>query len=141
MKMEAEAKGNYEIMSKQAEGFAKIVEAAGGDPDKAIQLIIADKLEDIMKIQVDAIKNIKIDKITVWDSGSGSNGNGESSTGNFLQSFFKTLPPMNDIFKMAGTSLPSMLNGEKVEELKEVKVEKPESAKKSNASDDSKEKK
>jgi flotillin len=33
-KMEAEAKGLYEILTKQAEGY-EVVSAAGGDPTKA----------------------------------------------------------------------------------------------------------
>lgn len=68
-KMEAEAKGIETVLKKQAAGFAEVVNAAGGDPNAALKLLIADKLEDLMRIQVDAIKNIKIDKVTVWDSG------------------------------------------------------------------------
>lgn len=67
--MEAEAKGIETVLKKQAAGFAEVVNAAGGDPNAALKLLIADKLEDLMRIQVDAIKNIKIDKVTVWDSG------------------------------------------------------------------------
>ena len=81
-KMQAQAKGMEEILTKQAAGFAEVVKAAGGDPTAALKLMIADKLEDLMRVQVDAIKNIKIDKVTVWDGG--SNGNGKTSTANFL---------------------------------------------------------
>jgi hypothetical protein len=42
----------------------------------------------------------KIDKITVWDSGNGQNEN--SSTANFVSGMMKTLPPLNDLFNMAG---------------------------------------
>ena len=66
-KMEAEARGAETILKKQAAGFAEIVSAAGGDANAALKLLIADKLEELMRIQVDAIKNIKIDKVTVWD--------------------------------------------------------------------------
>mgnify|MGYP002530846399 CR=1 FL=1 len=61
-KMQAQAKGMEEILTKQAAGFAEVVKAAGGDPTAALKLMIADKLEDLMRVQVDAIKNIKIDK-------------------------------------------------------------------------------
>src|SRR5690606_12378975 len=67
-RMEAEARGIKEIMTKQAEGFEKIVAAAGGDAQKAVMLMVADKLPELIKTQVEAIKGIKIDKITVWDS-------------------------------------------------------------------------
>ena len=68
-KMEAQANGMREILQKQAEGMRELVSTAG-TADDAVKLILADKMEDLLKIQVDAIKNIKIDKVTVWDGGS-----------------------------------------------------------------------
>ena len=110
-KMEAEAKGLYEILTKQAEGYAQVVRAAGGDPTKAFQLLLIEKLPELVKTQVEAVKNIKIDKITVWDSGTGSE-NGNTSTANFVSGMMKTVPPLNDLFNMAGLSLPTYLKGE-----------------------------
>ena len=92
---------------------AKVVAAAGGDPDKAMKLMIADKIEDLVKIQVEAVKNLKIDKVTVWDSGSGENG--KSSTANFLSGMMKAIPPMNEMFDMAGLELPEFLGKPKTE--------------------------
>jgi flotillin len=116
-KMEAEAKGLYEILTKQAEGYEQVVKAAGGDPTKAFQLLLLEKLPEFVKTQVEAVKNIKIDKITVWDSGKdGSNGN--SSTANFVSGMMKTVPPLNDLFNMAGLNLPTYLKGENHEEGK-----------------------
>lgn len=109
-KMEAEAKGLYEILTKQAEGYREVVSAAGGDPTKAFQLLLIEKLPELVKTQVEAVKNIKIDKITVWDSGSDSNGQG--STANFVSGMMKTVPPLNDLFNMAGLNLPTYLKGE-----------------------------
>lgn len=111
-KMEAEAKGLYEILTKQAEGYKQVVAAAGGDPTKAFTLLLLEKLPELVKTQVDAVKNIKIDKITVWDSGNGQGENGNSSTANFVSGMMKTVPPLNDLFNMAGLSLPSYLKGE-----------------------------
>lgn len=111
-KMEAEAKGLYEILTKQAEGYAQVVKAAGGDPTKAFQLLLIEKLPELVKTQVEAVKNIKIDKITVWDSGNGVSENGHSSTANFVSGMMKTVPPLNDLFNMAGLNLPSYLKGE-----------------------------
>jgi flotillin len=108
-KMEAEAKGLYEILTKQAEGYREVVGAAGGDPTKAFQLLLIEKLPELVKTQVEAVKNIKIDKITVWDSGNSENGNG--STANFVAGMMKTVPPLNDLFNMAGLNLPSYLKG------------------------------
>jgi flotillin len=111
-KMEAEAKGLYEILTKQAEGYAQVVKAAGGDPTKAFQLLLIEKLPELVKTQVEAVKNIKIDKITVWDSGNGVAENGQSSTANFVSGMMKTVPPLNDLFNMAGLNLPTYLQGE-----------------------------
>ena len=113
-KMEAEAKGLYEILTKQAEGYKQVVEAAGGDPTKAFQLLLLEKLPELVKTQVEAVKNIKIDKITVWDSGNGTSDNGNSSTANFVSGMMKTVPPLNDLFNMAGLNLPTYLKGEDV---------------------------
>ena len=111
-KMEAEAKGLFEILTKQAEGYKEVVAAAGGDPTKAFQLLLLEKLPELVKTQVEAVKNIKIDKITVWDSGNNADGNG--STANFVSGMMKTVPPLNDLFNMAGLNLPSYLKGEEI---------------------------
>jgi flotillin len=66
-KMEANAKGVKEMLVKQAEGFDKLVQAAGGDPSVAIQMMITDKLPEMLQIQTDAFKNIDIDTfLTVY---------------------------------------------------------------------------
>lgn len=109
-KMEAEAKGLYEILTKQAEGYRDVVSAAGGDPTKAFQLLLIEKLPELVRTQVEAVKNIKIDKVTVWDSGNNENGNG--STANFVSGMMKSVPPLNELFDMAGLNLPNYLKGE-----------------------------
>jgi flotillin len=110
-KMEAEAKGLFEILTKQAEGYKEVVAAAGGDPSKAFQLLLIEKLPELVKTQVEAVKNIKIDKITVWDSANSGGENGNSSTANFVSGMMKTVPPLNDLFNMAGLNLPTYLKG------------------------------
>jgi flotillin len=109
-KMEAEAKGNMEILTKQAEGFQKLVEAAGNSAENAVMLMMTEKIEELVKLQVEAIKNIKIDKITVWDT-MGGNGNGTPTTANFLSGMLKSVPPLEDVFKTAGMELPKYLKG------------------------------
>ncbi len=116
-KMEAEARGAEEILRKQAAGFAEIVKSAGGDPDAALRLLIADKLEDLMRVQVDAIKNIKIDKVTVWDNGQSADG--KNATANFLSGMMKSVPPLQEVFAMAGMELPELL-GKKLPEADTV---------------------
>ena len=112
LKMQAEANGMRDILIKQAEGFAEIVKSAGGESNDAIRLMVADKLEELTKIQVEAIKNLKIDKVTVWDGGS-AGADGKTATANFLSGMMKSIPPMNEMFDMAGMNLPSYLGTEK----------------------------
>jgi flotillin len=115
-KMDAEARGLYEILTKQAEGYRQVVAAAAGDPNKAFQLLLIEKLPELVKTQVEAVKNIKIDKVTVWDGGNTENGNG--STANFVSGLMKSVPPLNDLFNMAGLSLPNYLANQPAAEKK-----------------------
>jgi len=117
-RMEAQARGIQEILEKQATGFSKVVEAAGGDTGAAVQLMIADKIEDLVKIQVVAIKNLQIDKITVWDSMSGDGGS--PTTSNFLAGMMRSIPPLNEMFKMAGMNIPGFLGTETAVDVPEV---------------------
>ena len=118
-KMEAQAKGINEILTKQADGFKELVAAANNDAQKAVLMMISDKLPELVKTQVEAVKNIKIDKITVWDGQ--NNPNGKTSTANFVSGLMKTVPPLNDLFDMAGMKLPNYLGGEKDAGNEEVK--------------------
>ncbi|MBE6696467.1 MAG: flotillin family protein [Ruminococcaceae bacterium] len=120
-KMQAEARGMQEILSKQAEGFADIIKSAGGNADAALKMLIADKLEDLMRVQVDAIKNIKIDKVTVWDGGQSADG--KTSTANFISGMMKSVPPLDEVFGLAGMQLPDFL-GKKEEEAPAESAEK-----------------
>ena len=107
-KMEAEAKGLYEILTKQAQGYDKMIQAAGGDATKAYTLLLLEKLPELVKTQVEAIKGINIDKVTVWD-GAGSGTDGKTSTANFVSGLMKAVPPLSDLFEQAGMSLPEYL--------------------------------
>lgn len=106
-KLEAEARGMYEILTKQAQGLDQIVKASGNNAKDAVLLLISDKLPELVKMQTEAIKNIKIDKITVWENG--QNSDGKSSTANFVSGLYKAVPPLKDIFDMAGMDLPNYL--------------------------------
>ena len=106
-KMEAEAKGLYEILTKQAAGYDKMVQAAGGDANKAYMLLLLEKLPELVKTQVEAVKGVNIDHVTVWDSGNSADGKG--STANFVSGLMKSVPPLSDLFDLAGMSLPEYL--------------------------------
>jgi flotillin len=102
---EAEAKGIKQVLESKAKGYESLVQSCNGDARAASTLLMIEKLENIVSKQVEAIKNIKIDKITVWDSG-GENG---SSTANFMSSMIKAIPPLQDVAAMAGVQLPEYL--------------------------------
>ena len=114
-KMDAEARGLYEILTKQAEGYREMVKAAG-TAQNAYQLLLIEKLPELVKTQVEAIKNIKIDRITVWDGNNGKDGT--TSTANFLAGLMKSVPPLKDLFNQAGMDLPEYLGKEKESEKK-----------------------
>ena len=119
-KMEAEAKGLFEILTRQAEGYDKMVEAAGGDANKAYMLLLLEKLPELVKTQVEAVKGINIDHVTVWDGGNSADGKG--STANFVSGLMKSVPPLNELFDMAGLNLPEYLAKKKQEPVQEAEV-------------------
>lgn len=127
---EAEARGLYEILNRQAEGFDKIVEAVNGNTQDAVLMLIADKLEELVKTQVEAIKNLKIDKVTVWEGGN-QNGEMGNNTSKFVSGLYKSIPPLHDLFNMAGMDLPTYLGSQKSPETPQL-VEKNGSAKAAN---------
>ena len=106
-KYEAEAKGIRQVLESKAAGYGSLVDSCRGDSKAVATLLMIERIEEIVSKQVEAIKNLKIDKITVWDSGGG--GNGGSSTANFASSLIKSLPPLHDIAQMAGVELPGYL--------------------------------
>ena len=112
-KAQAEAQGQFEILTKQAAGMEQIVKAAGNNSKDAVLLLIADKLPELVKTQAEAIKNIKIDKVTVWENGGGKDG--KSSTANFLSGMYQSVPPLQEMFNMAGMQLPDYLKGKEIE--------------------------
>ena len=105
---EAEARGVQQVLEAKAEGYRQLIESCHGDAKSAATMLMIEKLEEIVGRQVEAISKLKIDKITVWDSGSG-NANGSTSTANFLSGFIKSLPPLQELAAMAGVELPGYL--------------------------------
>ncbi|MCF0178794.1 MAG: flotillin family protein [Bacteroidales bacterium] len=121
-KMEAEGKGLYEILTKQAQGYDKMIQAAGGDANKAYTLLLLEKLPELVKTQVEAIKGISIDKVTVWDN-SGAGADGKTSTANFLSGLYKSVPPLSELFEQAGMNLPEYLGKKDAPVVEEKPIE------------------
>ncbi len=107
---QAEAEGIQKLLDAKAKGYKQLVEACGDDAKSASTMLLIEKLEELVKMQVEAIKNIKIDKITVWDSGTNhADPSKGSATSNFMSQFIKSLPALHDVASMAGLELPQYL--------------------------------
>ena len=105
---QAEAEGIRKVLDAQAAGFQKLVDAADGNAQAAIGLLLVDKIPELAKTQADAIKNIKFDKVTVFDGGDGQ------GTAGFLSNMFKSIPALSEFMNQSGLNLPEYLarNGE-----------------------------
>ena len=105
--MEAEAKGTLAALQAKAQGFGEIVQSSGGAADDATLLLVTEQLPQLIEEQVKAISNLKIDKVTVWDSGKGDGG--KNDTANFMSGLVGALPPLHDLTKNVGIELPEFL--------------------------------
>lgn len=104
--MEAQAAGTLAQLQARADGFKAII-AAAGSSEQAAQLMVTEQLPKLIEEQVKAISNLKIDKVTVWDSGVGANG--KSSTAGFLSGLAGSIPPLHELAKNAGVDLPAYM--------------------------------
>jgi flotillin len=106
VKLEAEARGQYEILAKKGDGLKQIVNACGGST-QAFQMLMLEHLDNLADASARAISNIKFDKIVVWEGGGQ---NGRSSTADFLSGMAKTMPPMLQVMRdIGGVELPEAL--------------------------------
>jgi flotillin len=106
-KFEAEAKGVQMVLEAKAEGYRKLIEACGQDAAVGPTLLLIEKLPELVAEQVKAIQNVKIDKITVWDQGTGPNG--RNATSEFLSGMVNVLPRLHELANQAGIKLPAAL--------------------------------
>ena len=114
----AQATGTQKVLDAKALGYNNLINACENSPQHVATLLMVEKMEHLVSLQAQAISNLKIDKITVWDSGNGEKG---SSTANFLSNMVKSLPALHDIAAMAGVDMPKYL-GEIKENVAETKV-------------------
>ena len=102
----AEAEGAQAILTKKAEGFRELIETCGG-ASGAQNMLITEQLPNLVHEQVNAISNLKIDKVTVWDSG--KNSSGKTGTAEFMSGLISALPPLHELARNAGLDLPTYL--------------------------------
>ncbi len=103
----AEAEGTRKVLEAKAEGYRRLIEACGSQPQVGPTLLLIEQLPKLVAEQVKAIQNLKIDKITVWDSG--MNSGGRSTTADFLSGFVGSLPKLHELAQQAGIELPPAL--------------------------------
>ncbi len=102
-KLEAQAKGNYEILAKKGEGLKEIVNACGGS-QQAFQMLMLEHMDKLSENAAKAISNIKFDKVVVWDGGGKD---GSSGTAGFLRGLAGALPPALHMMKdIGGVEMP-----------------------------------
>ena len=109
----AEAEGAQAVLVGKSKGFEDLINACQG-PGGAQQLLVTELLPQLVEAQVKAIANLKIDKLTVWDSGKGADGKG--STAGFLSGLAGSVPPLHELAKNVGVELPAYLG--KLDEAK-----------------------
>ena len=120
-KLEAEAKGQYEILAKKGQGLREIVSNCGG-ADAAFRMLMLEHIDHLSEVAAQAISNIKFDKVVVWD-GQGSGGDGGSATSNFLRGLASSLPPALTMMKdIGGVEMPEFF-GRLIEEAEKVEAE------------------
>ncbi len=124
-RFEAEAAGVQKVLEAKAEGYRRLIEACGSNPQVGPTLLLIEQLPKLVEQQVKAIQNLKIDKITVWDSGGsgggggggGSNGHssilggggGRNTTAEWLSGLVGALPRLHELAQQAGIELPAAL--------------------------------
>lgn len=105
-KLLAEADGAQAILAGKAKGFKELIATCEG-PSGAQQMLVTELLPQLVREQVQAISNLQIDKITVWDSGVGADG--KTSTASFLSGLAGSVPPLHELAKNVGVELPEYL--------------------------------
>ena len=108
-KYNAEAEGVQRVLEAKAQGYEDLLRVCTQRPDLAPTLLIIEKLPDLVAEQVKAVQNLKIDKVTVWDSGANGDGDANGATAGFLRGLIGSLPPVHELAKQAGIDLPNVL--------------------------------
>ena len=117
-KYSAEAEGMQKVLEAKAEGYRQLIEACGMNPQVGPTLLLIEQLPQLVSEQVKAIQNLKIDKITVWDTGSG--GNGRNTTADFLAGMVGSLPKLHELANQAGIELPPLFG--KIDRATDIKA-------------------
>jgi flotillin len=116
-KMNAEAKGVQAVLEGKAAGYRQLVEGCA-TAQQAAALLLIEKLTEVAGVQAEAIRDLPIEKVVVWDGG----GDGLKGLGGRLMG---ALPPMHELASQVGLDLPEFLGRLKDEAAKKSSPEHP----------------
>ena len=103
VRMRAEAEGMQTILDAKAQGYRELVEACNNSSQDAASFLVIEKLVEVAGVQAEAIKNLPLEKVVVWDSGD------SGGLSNLGRRFVGVLPPMHELAKLTGLDLPEFL--------------------------------
>ena len=96
VKMQAEGQGFQAQLDAKAAGYKSLVESCSSDPQLTAALLLIEKLTDLTSIQTEAIRDLPIEKIMVWDGG------GDGGISDLGRRLLGVLPPMHELAKIRG---------------------------------------
>jgi flotillin len=102
LRYQAEAEGIQKVLDAKAEGYRSLMDSCGGQRHLAPTLLLVEKLPELIEQQVKAVQNLKIDRVTVWDTPN----SGQGSTASFLKSLITSVPAIHDLARQVGVNLP-----------------------------------
>ncbi len=103
VRMQAEAQGAQAQLDAKAAGYKALIGSCAADPSLTAALLLIEKIVDLTHIQAEAIKNLPIEKMVVWDGG------GDGGVSDLGRRLLGVLPPMHDLAKTVGLQLPEFL--------------------------------
>lgn len=104
-RMEKEAEGIKALLEAKANGFQQIIQAAGGNPNAAIMLLISERLPDILEEYAKLSANRRIDKLICIDNGGSGNVNG-GALPNITNQLITAMPKLKEVVEALGINIP-----------------------------------
>ena len=72
-------------------------------------LLLAEKAPELYNIQAEAMKNVRVDKLTVVGGMNGAGGGADNALGKVASDYLSLLPSLHEGAKAFGLDLPAMM--------------------------------
>ncbi len=115
MRKRAEATGIQALLDAKANGYKNLIHVAA---EKLPTLLTIEQMPELVRAQTEAMKHLKIDKFTIWDSGQGTDG--ANALSNAVRGLVRAIPPLQDVAQNVGLELPKYLGSLMPEEKNEA---------------------